>query len=69
MQFLQVQMICQEYKQYPEFKEYFMLCFVDGANTTLFPAEILKKTTFFPAEIQKQATTSDHDVHTWQQVA
>ena len=46
-----------------------MLCFVNGANTTLFPAEILKKTTFFPAEIQKQATTSDHDVHTWQQVA
>ena len=35
-----------------------MLCFVNGANTT-----------FFPAEIQKQATTSDHDVHTWQQVA
>ena len=66
MQFLQVQMVCQEYKQYPEFKEYFMLCFVNGANTTLFPAEILQilhfsntNTSFFPPGILLDARSSN----------
>ena len=43
--------------------------FCEWSKYYIISSRNTKKNYIFPAEIQKQATTSDHDVHTWQQVA